>query len=391
MEKPENFYELLGIAKSATELDIAQAYRTLVQRLQTETSPEQVDRAARRKQQLDSAYQTLLQAESRKKHDEQLAWYIAWQKLDADKARQLEQQLKEQQAADEEAAKQAALTAAQWARDEARKAAEEAARQQELARIQAEADERFRSLRLARIQAGDPGEPAPTPDFEDTVIHAEEPASAAHASRATVSIGKKTIVGSLLAVGLVFLGLVGLLPGKPKPTQMPTSGAVPVASATPAQTAASANPSASETAQMQAASQSTSTASPPAKPPLQQKSAKEDGAKAAEALLYQKTLQHVESEHPELNPKLAEHRPDLIAYVAARLQVHIREGYARPKALEIAVRDLETREQTRMALDKLKGQKDQPQPEAPLVLDKGGHAGFDPKCRWVTPEQWSCK
>jgi curved DNA-binding protein CbpA len=381
MEKPENFYELLGIAKSATDMDIAQVYRTLVQKLQAEKSPDQVDRAARRKQQLDAAYQTLLQPESRKKHDEQLAWYIAWQKLDADKARQLEQQLKEQQAIDEEAAKQAALTAAQWAKDEARQAAEEAARQQKLARIQAEADERFHSLRMARMQAGGGDAAAQQSDFEDTVISGEETPNSVPASAAMASIGKKTIIGSLLLVGVVFLGLLGLQPGKPKSTPMPA----PVAAVAPPQMAA---PAISEPPPL--ITGAASPASPSPKLPAQQKSAQDDSAKAAEALLYQKALQRVENEHPELNPKLAEHRQDLIAYVAARLQVHIKEGYAKPKALEIAVRDLETREQTRMALEKLKSQQEKPQADA-SVLDKGGHAGFDPKCRWVTPEQWSCK
>ena len=238
MEKPENFYELLGLAKSATDMDIAQAYRTLVQKLQVENSPDQVVRAARRKQQLDSAYQTLLEPESRKKHDERLAWYLAWQKLAADKARQLEQQLKEQQALDEEVAKQAALTAAQWARDEARLATEDAAHQQALARIQAEADERFRSLRLARIQAADSGAARPPPDFEDTVIREEEAPSVAPADTAKMSIGKKTILSSLLLVGVVFGGILGLPLGKAKSVQLPTS--VPAASvaAMPAVTAA---------------------------------------------------------------------------------------------------------------------------------------------------------
>ena len=389
MEKPENFYELLGLAKSATDMDIAQAYRTLVQKLQVENSPDQVVRAARRKQQLDSAYQTLLEPESRKKHDERLAWYLAWQKLAADKARQLEQQLKEQQALDEEVAKQAALTAAQWARDEARLATEDAAHQQALARIQAEADERFRSLRLARIQAADSGAARPPPDFEDTVIREEEAPSVAPADTAKMSIGKKTILSSLLLVGVVFGGILGLPLGKPKSVQLPTS--VPAASvaAMPAVTAAPVAVAAREALAEQPAPPSTG--SPQPKAPVQQKSAKDDGAKAAEAALYQKTLKQVESEHPELNPKLAEHRPDLIAYVAARLQVHLKAGYAKPKALEIAVRDLETREQTRMALEKRQSQTEKPPTETPPVLDKGGHAGFDPKCRWVTPEQWSCK
>lgn len=34
----------------------------------------------------------------------------------------------------------------------------------------------------------------------------------------------------------------------------------------------------------------------------------------------------------------------------------------------------------------------QPEPVvAPAPLDAGGHSGFAPKCRWVTPTNWSCK
>jgi predicted Zn-dependent protease len=29
--------------------------------------------------------------------------------------------------------------------------------------------------------------------------------------------------------------------------------------------------------------------------------------------------------------------------------------------------------------------------EALTNVDKGGHPGFDPKCRWVNPKEWSCK
>lgn len=34
----------------------------------------------------------------------------------------------------------------------------------------------------------------------------------------------------------------------------------------------------------------------------------------------------------------------------------------------------------------------QPEPvAAPVPVDTGGHSGFAPKCRWVTPTNWSCK
>jgi hypothetical protein len=393
MEKPENCYELLGIAKSATDMDIAQAYRTLLQQLPTEPAPEQAARSALRKQQLERAYQTLLEPEDRKKHDEKLAWYIARQKLNADKARQREQQLKEHQASSEEAAKQAALTAAQWAKDEARQAAEEVARQQELARIQAEADERFRNLRQARVQSGETSTAVQQADFADTVTNAEEAPTALPASAATGATAKKTIIASLLLVGLVFWGLLGLQPGKPTPPNMqpPVAAQVATVAAAPMGADAPAVIDASEPAPAAPSASSTASTSPPTKLVTPAKSAKDEGAKAAEAALYQKALKRVESEHPELNPRRAEHRPDLTAYVAARLQVHLKAGFAKPKALEIAVRDLETREQTRVALERSKASKDTAPTETAPVLDKGGHAGFDPKCRWVTPEQWSCK
>jgi hypothetical protein len=394
MEKPENFYELLGLPKSATEMDIAQVYRTLVQKLQDEKSPDQADRAARRMRQLDTAYQALLDPERRRKHDEKIAWFAARQKLAAEKTIQLEWQLKEQQQAADATAKRAALAAAQWANEEARQAADDAKRTQELARVQAEADERFSRLRAQRshVWGGGAWKQA---EFADTVANAgsaptDHPSASHHPMLSRVA--QWTILASVLAVALVFVAVLRWqsVPSKARalaaadPAAALSSAATqPNGAAAPEKMAGAGIPP----AQPEAKALASANAAP--KPAAKLKAGLDDSAKAAEAVLYQKTLKRVEAEHPELNPVRPEYRLDAITYVAARLQVHLQAGHAKARALEIAVRDLEAREQTRIAIDKPKNPK--VERDAPAALDKGGHVGFDPKCRWVTPEQWSCK
>jgi hypothetical protein len=106
---------------------------------------------------------------------------------------------------------------------------------------------------------------------------------------------------------------------------------------------------------------------------------------------YLEVLKRVEAAHPELNPKHATYRSDLVAFVASRMQVHTKAGYAQSKALEVAVRDLETQDQINRAIARLKAQKESAAPEKPAVVDKGGHSGFDAKCRWLNSMEWSCK
>lgn len=66
---------------------------------------------------------------------------------------------------------------------------------------------------------------------------------------------------------------------------------------------------------------------------------------------------------------------------------------AAPKAARSAKRKVATKHRPSVA-------KNAPEPEAPTrpteppapipVIDPGGHSGFAPKCRWVTPTRWSC-
>lgn len=382
MEKPDNFYEVLGVGRDASDMAIAQAYRALVQKLRSAITPENEAATAQLIVRLDLAYSTLLDTEQKKKHDEKIAWFIAGQRLAADKERQLAQRLKDGQ----EAAIEAEKVAARRAGELTRQALEDAERQAGLDRVQAEADERFRRLREEHKRSAQTDPTPLAPDFAETnpaVIDPVSEAALAPAGQPSSSVGKTTIIASVLVVVVLFVALLGMQPGAPKPAALPAPA--PVAStpaavepAVPASTPASAPPA--------VAADSKPAATPAPKPP------KEDRAKTAEAQQYQQVLKRVETEHPELNPRHAAHRPDLVSYVAFRMQVHVKAGYPKPKALEIAVRDLETLDATRQAIEKQKAQREKPQaPDAPTVLDKGGHTGFDAKCRWVTTQEWSCK
>lgn len=386
MEKPDNFYEVLGVSRDASDMDIAQAYRALVKKLQSAMNAENEATTAQVIAHLDLAYSTLLDPEQKKKHDEKIAWFIAQQRLAADKERQLAQRLKD----DQEGAVEAEKVATRRAAELAKQAIEDAKRQAELDRIQAQADERFRRLREEHRRAAESSPMRLTPDFAETKPAMTDPVSdvdTAPAGPPSGSIGKATIIVSVLVVGVLFAVLLGLQPGGSKPAASPAT--VPASSAPLSGVAVVAALPAS----VPAAPASAAVAeSKPAAAPVPAKPSKEDSAKAAEALQYQQTLKRVEAEHPELNPRHAAHRPDLVAYVAYRMQVHIKAGYPKPKALEIAVRDLETLDATRQAIEKQKAQREKPPaPDVPPVLDKGGHTGFDPKCRWISTQEWSCK
>jgi curved DNA-binding protein CbpA len=383
MDKPDNFYEVLGVSRDASDMDVAQAYRALVKKLQQALIPENEATTAQVIARLDLAYSTLLDPEQKKKHDEKIAWFIAQQRLAADKERQLVQRLKDEQEAAVEAEKVATRRAAELARQ----AIEDAKRQAESDRVQAEADERYRRLREEHIQKAETRPMALTPDFAETKPFMADPVSDAGTpptAQTSGSVGKVTIVASVLVVGVLFVVLLGLQPGGPKPAGLAApapAASTPVAVATAPPAAIPASPASAVVAESKPAA-----APAPAKPP------KEDSTKSAEAQQYQQTLKRVEAEHPELNPRHVAHRPDLVAYVAYRMQVHIKAGYPKPKALEIAVRDLETLDATRQAIEKQKAQREKaPVPDVPPVLDKGGHTGFDPKCRWISTQEWSCK
>jgi len=178
------------------------------------------------------------------------------------------------------------------------------------------------------------------------------------------------------AVALLLTVFLILRPGTPA---VPPPVAVTMAPAAPIEPAASAAPAASEPVQSAAPTPATS--------------AKPSKAKvlSPDAQQYLETLKRVEAAHPELNPKHASYRSDLVAFVAARMQVHTKAGYAQSKALEVAVRDLETQDQINRAIAQHKAQKESVTPEKPAVVDKGGHSGFDAKCRWLNSMEWSCK
>jgi len=377
VHKPDNLYEVLGITRDASSMDIALAYRALIRKWEASQATAE-PQTFERKLQLERAQTTLLNAELKKKHDEKLSWFLARQKLDADKARQLTQRLKDEQ----EAAAEAAKAVLRRAAIDAHRAQEEAGRQAELDRIHAEADARFRQLREERLPFADT-HPVASDDHPDAAYAPEESEADTPPAHAPGRIGLLTIAGSVIVVGVLFVVLLNRQPGTTQPApagiaQAPQTGASgTVAAPAPVAVASSSTVSTATTAA--------------AKPAASPKAAKEEEAKAAEAQQYQKVLKRVEAEHPELNPKHAAHRPDLMAFVASRMQVHVKAGYAKPKALEIAVRDLETQDQIHQAIAQHKAQKEQASPQTPAVVDKGGHSGFDPKCRWLNSQEWSCK
>ncbi|WP_342618512.1 J domain-containing protein [Rhodoferax sp. GW822-FHT02A01] len=377
MERFRNYYEILGLTRAATEMEIAQAYRARLQKLQSDPGVDSAGSLAEQLKLLDEAYRTLTHPASKKKHDEQVAWQATKRDLDAEEARRLAWRLKEEQAMAEHAAKAAREASEAVAIAAELKAAEEAQRQEVQARIEALAAARFRPLAARQATGGT--------DFADTQPQEDlsaAPQVAASATTASRSIAVVTVLGSVLFVLLCFGGYWFM-----RPTQA-LKAATPVAMAQPAVALASEAPaSAPLVPASEPAPPALAASAPPSNPPP-----KVDTAKSEEARQYQKALQQAERDHPELNPRSARRRDDLIAFVESRTRQHVKEGYSRGKALEIALRDLETQEQTRRLIESVKVEKPKPATESPPpVLDPGGHAGFDPKCRWVTSEQWSCK
>jgi len=374
MQKPDNFYLVLGLTRAASDMDIAQAYRAGVQKMQalSGTDPAHI---AQRLQQMELAYETLLNPEKKKKHDEAIAWFDTQQRLENERALERTLRLKEEEKAAKEAEARAQVLAQDLAKEAARQAQADAKRQEEEARVRAEAEARFRQLRQER---NDFGETLPQdPDTQQTTGQAEG-ATAPPPPTSSKAIGNATIAASVAAVAVLFGLLLNLRPGAPSQPKPPA----PVAQV-PAQAPATAKDTAIVTAAPQPAAQPVAAA--PAKTRI------DDKDPSLEAQQYQKALRDMEAAHPELNPRSAAYRADLMAFVTSRMQVHTKAGYPKPKALAIAVRDLETQDATHHAIEKLKSQKDKSEPEAAPAPDKGGHSGFDPKCRWVNAQEWSCK
>lgn len=397
MDQPANYYSTLGVTKATPDADIRQAYNLLVEHLRARATPDSQLPDSQRMALLDAALHTLLSPDKRKRHDEKLDWHIAKTRLAADRNRDAAMRLKQAQDDAAEAQKSALRAAQETTLEAALRASAEAKRRAELARVEADAAERFRQLREERSQFEDSKAAALQAEEEAAVTQpmelAPQPMSGNKvANPPSRAVGKKVLIGGAVLVVLFFMAYRVLRPATPKPLAPAALAAQPAAPAAALQPAAAVSDPAAQTASVGSSPPKNADTAAPKPQATPVKPAKVDSAKSAELLQYQKVLRRVEEEHPELNPDHAKHRNDLIAFVASRVNTHVREGYPKSKALDIAVRDLETQEQAKRMLEKYQGNKDKPPPEAPqVVLDKGAHQGYDPKCRWVTPEQWSCK
>lgn len=98
---------------------------------------------------------------------------------------------------------------------------------------------------------------------------------------------------------------------------------------------------------------------------------------------YKNALRQIEAQHPELNPDSASYRVDLVEQAIRLKNENVAQGMALDAALVQAVATMER--------NSVFGQRAQDKPIASSVLDAGGHSGFDPKCRWVTSQDWTCK
>ncbi len=116
---------------------------------------------------------------------------------------------------------------------------------------------------------------------------------------------------------------------------------------------------------------------------------KSSSAVRASETPYILALQRIESAHPELNPDSVRFRQEYVNFVFKRMAEYVSSGHLKHEALELSVHDLITHFGVDSSDQKPVVAK-RPIEELP-ILDRGGHAGFDPACRWVTPQEWSCK
>jgi len=108
--------------------------------------------------------------------------------------------------------------------------------------------------------------------------------------------------------------------------------------------------------------------------------------------MFNDAREQIERRHPELNPDSPLYRQELIDAVIKGTNFYVRNGLARNAALVRAVADME-RDAFFGGSTVTQGTSRQPSTsvDSPAPLDPGGHKGFDPNCRWITPSQWSCK
>lgn len=392
MSNDQNLYELLGLTRTATDAEIKRAYKLFAQKFHPDKNLEDHQWATGMMKKVNDAWRVLSDPQLKLEYDTNL--------VGQDRLRQAEQAnfaRETENRRQQEEARQTAATARR--REEARRKAEE---EERLQRQDINKASRHRSP--ASNQSG--GTP--------------------HAPTATAVGGQsKSAYWMLAFLGLLMYVLIQVVPisDKDKSIVITPQQQIQFAPQPTAYPRCAGNPEMDKCIEFerQIASESQTDrrdrqrkleeerrdnmtkanelggASQNGLPSSARASSKVDNAaKESDVALYEKEARRVKVEHPELNRERPGYRIDLIVFLNERIEVHIREGYPPHKALQIAVRDLQTREQTREISAEVAAQQSQQKVLVPPVLespmlDKGGHSGFDPKCRWVTPSEWSCK
>lgn len=98
---------------------------------------------------------------------------------------------------------------------------------------------------------------------------------------------------------------------------------------------------------------------------------------------YKAALRQIEALHPELNPDSAAFRIDLVKQALKLKDQFVAQGLSIDAAL---IRAVTVMEETSAFTDR-----HQNKVTRQVEIDAGGHSGFDPKCRWISSQEWSCK
>jgi hypothetical protein len=108
-----------------------------------------------------------------------------------------------------------------------------------------------------------------------------------------------------------------------------------------------------------------------------------DSAESQQKAAYRIALRQIEERHPELNQDSTAYRADLVEQAVRLKNGYLAKGYALDEALLQAVSLMEKNSVFSVQAREI---------AAPVMEpDSGGHTGFDPKCRWVTAQDWTCK